>query len=52
MSRVKPVDQATIKSMDNLFAPVVERMGFYPHVAAGDGPQIRCRRMTFKPSNT
>jgi uncharacterized peroxidase-related enzyme len=30
MSRVKPVDQQTIASLEDLFAPVVERMGFIP----------------------
>jgi uncharacterized peroxidase-related enzyme len=30
MSRVKPVDQETISAMDDLFAPVIERMGFIP----------------------
>jgi hypothetical protein len=30
MSRVKPVDQDAIAALDDLFAPVVERMGFIP----------------------
>jgi len=30
MSRVKPVDQKTIAALDDLFAPVVARMGFIP----------------------
>ena len=30
MSRVKPVDQQAISALDDLFAPVIERMGFIP----------------------
>ena len=30
MSRVKPVDQEAIAALDELFAPVIERMGFIP----------------------
>ena len=30
MSRVKPVDQEAIAALDDLFAPVIERMGFIP----------------------
>ncbi len=30
MSRVKPVDKEAIAALDDLFAPVVERMGFIP----------------------
>ena len=30
MSRVKPVDQDAVAALDNLFAPVIERMGFIP----------------------
>lgn len=30
MSRVKPVDQETIAALDDVFAPVVQRMGFIP----------------------
>jgi hypothetical protein len=30
MSRVKPVDQETVAALEDLFAPVVERMGFIP----------------------
>lgn len=30
MSRVKPVDQEAIEALDDLFVPVIERMGFIP----------------------
>lgn len=30
MSRVKPVDQKAMAELDDLFAPVIERMGFIP----------------------
>lgn len=44
MSRVKPVDQNALAALDDLFAPVIERMGFIPmsqQVMAHKPPLLR-----------